>query len=134
MNKINMNNDYVLRRSKITGVGDAAQKPKSTQVQKPTGPSFQEVLDRVKQSDEVKFSKHAINRLETRNINLSDKEIQRITEGVSKAQAKGVKEALILMDSKVFIASVKNKTIITASTEEDLKDSVFTNIDGAVIV
>jgi hypothetical protein len=29
---------------------------------------------------------------------------------------------------------VKNNTIITAAVDDQLKDNVFTNIDGAVIV
>lgn len=38
------------------------------------------------------------------------------------------------MDDKAFIASVKNKTIITAASGEQLKENIFTNIDGAVIL
>jgi hypothetical protein len=38
------------------------------------------------------------------------------------------------MGNSAFIANVKNKTIITAATEDNLKDNVFTNIDGAVII
>jgi flagellar operon protein len=60
--------------------------------------------------------------------------MSRINDGVGKAKSKGVREALIMMDNKVFIASVQNNTIITAVTEDQLKDNVFTNIDGAVIV
>ncbi|WP_129596935.1 TIGR02530 family flagellar biosynthesis protein [Anaerophilus nitritogenes] len=90
---------------------------------------FQQTIDK-----EVKFSKHATERLEARNIHINSKEMTKINEAVSKADQKGIKEALILMDNKAFVASVKNKTIITVATNEQLKENVFTNIDGAVII
>lgn len=82
----------------------------------------------------VKFSKHAAERLQTRNIKLSDEDLGKINEAVNKAAEKGVKETLIIMGNSAFIANVKNKLIITAATEDNLKDNVFTNIDGAVII
>ncbi len=96
--------------------------------------SFNEVLDTIVKQQEVKFSKHAIQRLEARNIQLNSSELNRIKDALYKANQKGIKETLILMDNKAFVASVQNKTIITATLEEQLKDSVFSNIDGAVIV
>lgn len=90
--------------------------------------SFDEVLR------EVKFSKHATDRISSRDISLSDSDIERLGRGVGLAKAKGIRQTLIMMDNKVFIASVTNNTIITAATDENLKENVFTNIDGAVIV
>lgn len=92
---------------------------------------FQQELAR---QSEVKFSKHAIERLQKRNIELTKDDLGRINEAVNKAAEKGVKETLIIMGSSAFIANVKNKMIITAATEENLKNNVFTNIDGAVII
>lgn len=97
-------------------------------------PKFTDVLSRIQDKENIKFSKHAIERLSSRNIELSDNDLERINEGVGKAKVKGVREALILMDNKVFVASVRNNTIITAAVDEQLKENVFTNIDGAVIV
>lgn len=129
-----MNNDYVLKRTKINGVDSSKNVQNIKNKSIPEGPSFNEVLNRIKSNDEVKFSKHAIDRLNSRNIQLSDQDMSRINSAIDKAGQKGVKEALIMMDNKVFIASVQNKTIITAAVDDQLKDSVFTNIDGAVIV
>jgi len=103
--------------------------------QRPQGQSFQDVLSKVKSSsEEVKLSKHAKARLEQRNISLTEADMKKIDEAIDKADKKGIKDALILMDNKAFVANIKNKTIITASTNEQLKENVFTNIDGAVIV
>jgi flagellar operon protein len=95
------------------------------------GTVFQEELSR---QSEVKFSKHAMERLQTRNIKLSKEDLNKINEAVNKAAEKGVKETLIIMGNSAFIANVKSKTIITAATEDNLKNNVFTNIDGAVII
>lgn len=83
---------------------------------------------------EVKFSKHAMDRLQSRNIKLSTEDINKINEAVNKAAEKGVKEALIIMGNTALVTSIKNKTVITAATEETLKNNVFTNIDGTVII
>lgn len=132
-NKVQMNNDYMIRKNTIVGNQPIKQHPSTKGTIAPQK-SFSEVLNKIENKDELKFSKHATNRLATRNIKLTSAEMKRLNSAVSKASSKGIKEALILMDNKVFIASVQNKTIITASTEEELKDNVFTNIDGAVIV
>ncbi|WP_432409655.1 TIGR02530 family flagellar biosynthesis protein [Wukongibacter sp. M2B1] len=96
--------------------------------------SFQEILNGIEKKQEVKFSKHALERLKARNIGLTNVEINKIDGAIKQAEKKGVREALILMDNKAFIASVKNRTIITAASGEQLKENIFTNIDGAVIL
>lgn len=100
-----------------------------------SGNSFEHVLnDHLQQHQQVNFSKHATERLLQRNIKLTPQDLLRINEGIDQAARKGIKETLIMMDDRAFIASVKNKTVITATVEDQLKDHVFTNIDGAVIV
>ncbi|MEN1759445.1 TIGR02530 family flagellar biosynthesis protein [Anoxynatronum sibiricum] len=99
------------------------------------GNSFKHILnEQVQKQHQVVFSKHATERLMQRNIKLTPQEILRIDAGINQAAKKGIKETLIMMDNRAFIASVKNKTVITATVEDQLKDQVFTNIDGAVIV
>jgi len=97
--------------------------------------SFESVLQHelLKQT-EIKFSKHAMERLQMRNIKLSSEDIGKISSAVNKAAEKGVKETLIIMGNAAFIANVKSRTIITAAAGENLRENVFTNIDGAVII
>lgn len=97
--------------------------------------SFDEVLENInKDKSEIKFSKHATERLVNRNMNISQDEMKRLEKAFSKAEKKGVKDALILMDNKAFIANINNKTVITTVNKEQLEENVFTNIDGAVII
>lgn len=98
--------------------------------------SFESILkDKlfVKEPEGLKFSKHASQRLETRGINLSEDQSQRLTEGVAKASQKGINDSLIMVDSLAFIVNVPNSTVITAIDQNDADQNIFTNIDGAVI-
>ena len=96
--------------------------------------SFDEVL-RAKQHEmePIKFSKHAANRLNDRNISLSAEQSRRLADGVTKAGEKGINESLVLVDTLAFIVNVPNKTVVTAMDQTSAGDNIFTNIDGAVI-
>ncbi len=116
---------------------NSIQQPKLNPVQNriPSGGGFDQLLQQqLYQNKEVKFSKHAMERLETRNIKLTPQDMARINQAFNIAQGKGIKDTLILMDNRVFVASVTNKTVITAAVEEQLKENAFSNIDGAVII
>lgn len=86
------------------------------------------------ESEEIKFSKHAELRLQSRNISLTQVQKDKMKEAVARAEAKGVKDSLVLMDNLAFVVNVRNRTVITAANSNELKENVFTNIDGAVIV
>ncbi len=79
----------------------------------------------------LKFSKHAGERMDARNIDLSDEQLERLETGAKAASKKGIKDSLIMVDDFAFIVNVSNKTVITAVGADDEK--IFTNIDGAVI-
>jgi len=97
--------------------------------------NFSQVLERVSLNNtDLRFSKHAIERLSERHISLTNNQMSKLSNAVDKARDKGVNEALILMGDTAFIASIKNNTIITTASKEQLKENVFTNIDGAVII
>lgn len=95
--------------------------------------SFQDILSSTKEKsvENLKFSKHANARLATRNINLSAEQMERLESGTTKAREKGIQESLVMVDDLAFIVNIKNNTVITAVN--DSTDSIFTNIDGAVI-
>lgn len=84
----------------------------------------------------VKFSQHALQRLQSRNIKLGQTELLKLNEAVEKASQKGANESLVFMSNSnlALVVSVKNKTVITIMDGANSKDNVFTNIDSAVIV
>ncbi|MBE5940498.1 MAG: flagellar protein [Lachnospiraceae bacterium] len=97
------------------------------------GISFEDILNQ-KKFGEIKFSKHAGERLATRNINLTDEQLSRLNEGTKLAEEKGIKESLMIMDKMAFIVNIPNNTVVTALDTEATLNNVFTNIDGAVII
>jgi len=78
------------------------------------------------------ISKHAEARLRDRNINLTETQKKLISRALDKAESKGVKEALVLSGRYAFVADAKSRTVITALSEAELRQNVFTNIDGVV--
>ncbi|MBT4483188.1 MAG: flagellar biosynthesis protein [Candidatus Latescibacteria bacterium] len=96
--------------------------------------SFSEVLkSRLEREAGVKFSSHAMERLRERGIILNKDETDRLNGAISLAGEKGVSDSLILINSMAFIVSIKNQTVVTAITGDNMKDNVFTNIDSTVI-
>ena len=96
------------------------------------GPSFAEVL-RTRQQEPVRFSGHALQRVERRGIDLSPATIGRLNDGVDRAAGKGARASVVFVDSTAFVVSVPNRTVITAVDRDHMKQQVFTNIDSAVI-
>ena len=102
--------------------------------------SFQDVLKNQfeglqEAAPEVKFSKHASQRLDERDISLSAEQSERLNAGVQAASEKGINDSLVIVDSLAFIVNVPSQTVVTAMDQDDSTASnVYTNIDGAVIV
>ncbi len=95
-----------------------------------SGSSFETIFQR--ELDKIKFSNHAVKRLETRNIQLSDDEINKIQSAVEKAEQKGSKDSLVMMSDTAFIVNIPNKTVVTALPISQGEDNIFTNIDSVV--
>lgn len=87
---------------------------------------FQEELDK------VKFSNHAMKRLETRQIQLSDSELGKIQDAVDKAGLKGSKDSLVMMNNTAYIVNIPNRTVVTALPVGESNENIFTNIDSVV--
>jgi flagellar operon protein len=81
----------------------------------------------------VHFSAHAQTRLQSRQIVMRPDHIARLQSAVGRAEAKGSKDTLVLMDDMALVVSVKNRTVVTVVDKANLKQNVFTNIDSAVI-
>lgn len=97
--------------------------------------SFQDILrQKAGWNSSLKFSKHAMGRLADRNIELSDNQLQRLEVGTKKAEQKGIKDSLVIVDQLAFIVNVPNQTVVTAMDSTETNDNIFTNINGAVIM
>ena len=77
------------------------------------GALLQQELAKQQSAPGVTFSKHAISRAEERGIQVTPH----------------------LMDAdKAFIINVPSAKVITAITQDEMKENIFTNIDGAVFL
>ncbi|MBE5969619.1 MAG: flagellar protein [Lachnospiraceae bacterium] len=102
------------------------------------GVSFQDIFleqtHKTAEVKELKFSKHAGARLESREIEMTSEQLDRLKAGAQKAGEKGISESLVLVDNMAFIVNVDNNTVVTAMDSAKAQEKVFTNIDGAVII
>jgi flagellar operon protein len=113
-------------------------RPVGTPVQIPptSGTGFRDVLRDVAApaGTPLRFSAHAMQRLESRNIHLTPDDVQRMNVMADKAAAKGAKQSLFMMNDVAMVVSIKNRTVITAVDADSMKENVFTNIDSAAII
>ncbi len=102
----------------------------------PADSDFAKALkDATEKNSAVEFSKHAIERVFERNIDLeNDNTLERLNKAVNLAEKKGSNDALIMIDNNAFIVSVKNNKVITTLSANDLVGNIFTNIDSTVIM
>lgn len=111
---------------------------KTPQINRGNSASFEDILKQQflekTQVSELKFSKHATQRLSDRNISLTDEQLVRLQKGAELSSEKGIKESLVVMDEYAFIVNTQNNTVITAMEQERQGENIFTNIDGAVFV
>ena len=82
----------------------------------------------------VEFSKHAISRAQERGIEVTPDLMDQLAGSVIRAQAKGATNILAMDTEKAFIINVPNARVITAITQEEMRENIFTNIDGAVFL
>ena len=133
MNAIGNQQMYSIEQ--MTGQFLRQAKPAVTKNESHDTVSFQQVLQQTQNRTEhpVVFSKHANERLVSRNITLTDEQVSRLHQGIEQAREKQIQESLVMMDDLAFIVSVPNNTVVTALEQGD-SQHVFTNIDGAVII
>lgn len=117
--KINALNDYRLRERILQQEKDHR---------------FGQILQQQIENRDVKFSKHATQRAAERGIAIEDKLLRDIGEAVEKAKEKGVKDIVVIGKQGAFVVNVENKTVVTSMNTMEMKNNIFTNIDGAVII
>lgn len=93
----------------------------------------EKIRNEEKVENDVVFSKHANERIKERNIDVSASITEKLNEAAEQAKEKGLKNVLVMIENQAFIISTMNNKVVTAVNSQDLKENIFTNIDGAVI-
>jgi len=106
---------------------------KNHQAQRNKGHDFQSMLqETIKRGQDIKISAHAQQRMEERNIRLEEGDMKALQGAMDSLEQKGARESLMLYKDYAFIASIRNRTIITSMGSNEV--DVVTNIDSAIIV
>ncbi len=122
-----------ISRSQQTGAAGLFHEP--TRVERAgREASFSDVLrSRLESDTGLRFSAHAMERMNARGIILSPDEAGRLAAAVERAGGKGSSDSLVILDRAAFIVSIANRTVVTALDRESMRETVFTNIDSAVV-
>ncbi len=83
---------------------------------------------------QVRFSAHAQRRLASRNLQLSERQLEGIARATDQAAAKGARDSLLVMDELALVVNVPNRTVVTALEPSRMQNGVVTNIDATVFV
>jgi flagellar operon protein len=95
--------------------------------------SFKDVLNQtLDKNSGYTLSKHAAERLE--EIGFSENDMKNIGKGFELAEGKGAKNSVMVYKDVALIASIENKTVITAVDKNRAESNVFTNVDSVVIL
>jgi flagellar operon protein len=95
--------------------------------------SFKDVLNQtLDKNSEYTLSKHAAERL--KEIGFSENDMKNIGKGFELAEGKGAKNSVMVYKDVALIASIENKTVITAVEKSRAESNVFTNVDSVVIL
>jgi flagellar operon protein len=123
-----MTDPFRVQLGRVNGVGE--QPAKSAGTSKPVqGNSFLETLESVQG---VRFSNHALKRLQSREINLNSDNVNRLSDAIDKAEKRGGKSSLVMVDDLAFIVNVHDRTVVTALDTNQRGEGVFTQIDSVV--
>ncbi len=87
-----------------------------------------ESLQKQTTATEMKISNHAQKRMEERDIQLNHSDLTTIEGAVEELNQKGSKNSLIIYKDLALIASIDNRTIITAMNANEME--TITNIDS----
>lgn len=108
--------------TRINGLPNTAPERSSSTV----GASFRQVLEG------VRFSRHAEERMRSRQIQLAPKALQSLTEAMHQAQQAGSAKAAIVMPEGIFVVAPQNGTVITTLDHQPMQ--VITQVDTLVMV
>jgi len=97
--------------------------------------SFRKLFNqKLKEATGLKFSAHALRRLESRNIHISQADRERLESAASRAAEKGANDSLILLNQLAFVVNIPNRTVVTAMARDQMNDGIITNIDSAMVI
>ena len=108
------------------------QNNKQHQVPREFQTIMQEALSQRTDDKELKISNHAQKRLDQRGFSLEGEDMSNLSQAMDELDDKGSKNSLLFYKDMALIASIDNRTIITALNQNEL-DTVM-NIDSTKFI
>ncbi|MGR9050149.1 TIGR02530 family flagellar biosynthesis protein [Halobacillus faecis] len=105
--------------------------PKRGPLNKKANVPFQQFLHEAK---EIKLSKHAMERMRDRKIEIREQTWSKIGEKMNEASKKGVDQSLVVLNEAALVVSSKNRTVVTAMDRNETQSQIFTNINGTIFI
>ena len=129
-----MSDPFHVQLGRVNGVGaqpatQASTSTSSTVISSTDSLSFLETLENVQR---VHFSNHAQSRIQSREINMNSDNVNRLSDAIDKAEKRGGKSSLVMVDDLAFIVNVQSRTVVTALDKNQRGEGVFTQIDSVV--
>ncbi|EST13069.1 TIGR02530 family flagellar biosynthesis protein [Sporolactobacillus laevolacticus] len=108
----------------------------SKQNQKPNAQksSFSESLEEEYEKLPLKLSKHARERIDERDIHISQTEWNLIHSKMQEAKKMGINDSLVLTKDAALVVNMPNQTVITAMGLEEANTRIFSNINGTIVI
>lgn len=126
--------------NQITNAGALQLQHASAQLQAQTKTNadvsvqFSELLQKEADRSSVHFSKHAVQRVQERGIQMTDSLLGDLNQAVQKAREKGARDVVVIGQSGAFIVNVPNNVVVTTMSGTEMRENIFTNIDSAVLM
>lgn len=112
--------------------GSAA--PASLSGNRPAGAtSFADELAAAGRDHSVTLSNHAQRRVDQREIDLGDGQLERLGRAIDSLAARGGRQSLVMLDQVAYVVHVASHTVVTAIAPGERKEAVFTQIDSVAI-
>jgi flagellar operon protein len=123
-----MTDSFSVQLGRVAATVDQTSKPVSVNTPG-SGQNFTDILQNVQN---VKFSNHAQKRLQSRDINLNSGDVNRLSDAIDKAEKRGGKSSLVMVDDLAFIVNIQDRMVVTALDANQRGEGVFTQIDSVV--
>ena len=112
----------------------AGKRKRKAGAQEKGNASFGELLRQQTAEKSINFSRHAKARAEERGIELTESLMEKLAASTARAGEKGATNILAFDATQAFIINVPYGRVITTMSEAEMRENIFTNIDGAVLL
>ncbi|MCO7125992.1 flagellar operon protein [Sporolactobacillus shoreicorticis] len=114
----------------VRGKPAVDEKPKQENANQTFSKSLETECERLP----VKLSKHARERMNLRNIQISSSEWQLIHSKMQEARKMGINDSLVLTKDAALVVNTSNQTVITAMGLDEAGTRIFSNINGTIVI